>query len=104
MLAEDFTPAGISPTRAEMRAEAAAIAAFRTQPPALPTCPTFVLSATRPARGREKQNVSMNNHQRRYAERLPHGGYDAVDSAHLIPAEQPLLLVTRIRELPQVTG
>lgn len=99
MLAENFTPAGISQTRAEMRAVAAAIPQFRAQPPQLPTCPTIVLSAARAAKGREPQNASMNEHQRRYADSLPDGRHERVDSAHLIQAEQPQLVATRIRQL-----
>jgi pimeloyl-ACP methyl ester carboxylesterase len=99
MLAENFTPAGISQTRAEMRAVAAAIPKFRAQPPRLPKCPTIVLSAARAAKGREPQNASMNEHQRRYADSLPDGRHELVDSAHFIQAEQPRLVATRIRQL-----
>jgi pimeloyl-ACP methyl ester carboxylesterase len=104
MLAENFTPAGIAQTRAEMRAVATAIPQFRAQPPQLPKCPTIVLSAARPAKGRERQNASMNEHQRRYADSLPHGRYEAVDSAHLIQAEQPQLIVMRVQQLIQATA
>lgn len=103
MLAENFTPAGISQTRAEMQAVAAAIPQFRAQPPQLPNCPTIVLSAARAAKGRERQNASMNEHQRRYADSLPNGRYEQVDSAHFIQAEQPQLIVTRIEQLRQTT-
>ncbi|MFC0429855.1 alpha/beta fold hydrolase [Kutzneria buriramensis] len=99
MLAENFTPAGIAQTRAEMRAVAAAIPQFRAQPPQLPKCPTIVLSAARAAKGREPQNASMNEHQRRYADSLPDGRHESVDSAHLIQAEQPQLVVARIQQL-----
>lgn len=104
MLAEQFTPAGIAQTRQEMQAVAAAIPQFRAQPPQVPKCPTIVMSATRPAKGRERQNASMNEHQRRYADSLPHGRYEPVDSAHLIQAEQPQLVVTRIQQLLQDTA
>ncbi|TDQ00568.1 alpha/beta fold hydrolase [Labedaea rhizosphaerae] len=103
MLAEDFTPAGISQTRAEMQAVAAAIPRFRTQPPQLPKCPTIVLSAARAAKGRERQNAAIREHQRRYADSLPHGRHEEVDSGHFIQAEQPQLVVTRIRQLLQAT-
>jgi pimeloyl-ACP methyl ester carboxylesterase len=103
MLAENFTPAGISQTRTEMQAVAAAIPQFRTRPPQLPKCPTIVLSAARAAKGRERQNASMNEHQRRYANSLPDGHHEQVDSAHIIQAEQPELIVTRIRQLLQKT-
>lgn len=103
MLAENFTPDGIFQTRKEMRTVAAAIPQFRAQPPQLPKCPTIVLSAARAAKGRERQNASMNEHQRHYADSLPDGRYERVDSAHFIQAERPQLIVTRIRQLLQTT-
>jgi pimeloyl-ACP methyl ester carboxylesterase len=103
MLAEDFTPAGTSQTRKEMQAVTAAIRQFRTQPPPLPNCPTIVLSAGRPAKGRERQNAAIREHQRRYADGLPDGRYETVDSAHFIQAEQPQLVATRIQQLLQTT-
>jgi pimeloyl-ACP methyl ester carboxylesterase len=103
MLGEDFTPAGISQTRKEMQAVAAAIPQFRAQPPQLPKCPTIVLSAAHAAKGRERQNAAIREHQRRYADSLPHGRYESVDSAHFIQAEQPQLVVTRIQQLLQAT-
>jgi pimeloyl-ACP methyl ester carboxylesterase len=99
MLAENFTPAGTSQTRKEMQAVAAAIPRFRAQPPQLPKCPTIVLSASRAAKGRERQNAAIREHQRRYAETLPEGRYEAVDSAHFIQAEQPHLVADRIGRL-----
>ena len=104
MLAEDFTPAGISQTRKETQAVAAAIPQFRAQPPRLPECPVIVLSVARAAKGRERQLAANREHQRRYAGSLHHGRYEVVDSAHLIQAEQPQLLVTRIQELLQATA
>lgn len=104
MLAEDFTPAGIAHTRMEMQAVAAAIRQFRAQPPRLPECPAIVLSVARADRGRERQLAANREHQRRYADSLPDGRYEAVDSAHLIQAEQPQLLATRIQELFQAVG
>jgi pimeloyl-ACP methyl ester carboxylesterase len=103
MLAEDFTPTGISQTREEMQAVAAAIPQFRAEPPQLPKCPTIVLSAARAAKGRERQNAATREHQRRYADSLPDGRYESVDSAHFIQAEQPQLVVTRIQQLLQAT-
>ncbi|MEU0572444.1 alpha/beta hydrolase [Nonomuraea sp. NPDC005983] len=99
MLAEDFTPAGISQTRQEIQAVAAAIPQFRAQPPQLPKCPTIVLSAARAAKGREHQNAAIREHQRRYAENLPDGRYEDVASGHFIQAEQPNLVADRIRRL-----
>jgi pimeloyl-ACP methyl ester carboxylesterase len=101
MLAEDFTPAGISQTRKEIQAVAAALPRFRAHPPQFPKCPTIVLSVARAAKGRERQHASMREHQRRYAAALPDGRYEVVDSAHLIQAEQPQLLTTRIQQLLQ---
>ena len=99
MLAEDTTPAGIAQTRMEMRAVAAAIPQFRAQPPCLPQCPATVLSVTRAPKGRERQHASISEHQRRYAGSLPDGHYEAVESAHLVQAEQPQLLATLIQAL-----
>lgn len=101
MLAEDFTPAGISQTRQEIQAVAAAIPQFRAQPPRLPQCPTIVLSVARAAKGRERQHAANCEHQRRYAGSLPDGRYEIADSEHLITAEQPQLLATRIQQLLQ---
>jgi len=99
MLAEDFTPAGTAQTRHEMVAVAAAIPQFRAHPPQLPKCPTVVLSAARAARGRERQNAATREYQRRYAESLPDGRCESVDSAHLIQAEQPQLVAAWIKQL-----
>jgi len=104
MLAEDFTPAGISQTRREMQAVAAAIPRFRAQPPGPPACPTVVLSVARAARGRERQHAANREHQRRYAGTLPDGRYEVVDSAHLIQAAQPRLLAARIGQLLEAAG
>jgi pimeloyl-ACP methyl ester carboxylesterase len=101
MLAENFTPAGISQTRKEMQAVAAAVPQFRAHPPQLPKCPTTVLSVARAAKGRERQHAANREHQHRYADSLPDGRYELVDSAHLIQAEQPQLLAIRIRQLLQ---
>jgi hypothetical protein len=84
-----------------MQTVAAAVPQFRAQPPRLPKCPTIVLSVARADRGRERQLAANREHQRRYAGSLPDGRYEAVDSAHLIQAEQPQLLATRIQELLQ---
>jgi pimeloyl-ACP methyl ester carboxylesterase len=99
MLAEDFSPTAISHTRQEIQAVAAAVPQFRAQPPQLPKCPTIVLSVARAAKGRERQHAAICEHQRRYAESLPDGRYEIVDSAHLIQAEQPQLLAARIQQL-----
>ena len=103
MLAEDFTPAGTAQTRKETRAVAAAIPQFRDGPPPLPKCPTLVLSVARAEKGRERQHASILEHQRRYADTLPDGRYEVADSAHLVQAEQPQLVATRIQQLLQAT-
>jgi pimeloyl-ACP methyl ester carboxylesterase len=103
MLAEDFTPAGISQTRTEMQAVAAGIPQFRAQPPRPPKCPTITLSATHAAKGRERQNAAIREHQRRYTEHLPDGHYEEVSSGHLIQAEQPLLVADRASGLLRTT-
>ena len=104
MLSEDFTPAGIAQTRKELVAVSAAIRQFRLSPPALPQCPTIVLSATQPEKGRARQNALAQEHDRRYAQTLPDGCYESVDSAHLVQAEQPELIATKIRQLLNAAG
>ncbi|MFD1539593.1 alpha/beta fold hydrolase [Nonomuraea guangzhouensis] len=99
MLTEDFTPAGVSQTRREMHMVAAAIPQLRARPPQLPKCPTIVLSAARAAKGRERQNAAIREHQRRYAQSLPDGCHEEVASGHLIQAEQPHLVADRICQL-----
>ncbi len=107
MLAEDFVPAGIAQTRKEFKAVAAAIPRFRAEPPGLPTCPTVLLSASRPVKGRERQHAVIAEHQRRWVETLPDGRFEEVDSAHFIQAEQPGIVAQRITSLldrPSRTG
>ncbi|GAA3352059.1 alpha/beta hydrolase [Amorphoplanes nipponensis] len=99
MLAEDFTPTGVAQTRSEMRAVAAAVTEFRTRPPRLPACPTIVLSAGQAVRGRERQHADNQEHQRRYADSLPDGRYEVVDSGHFIQAERPQVLAGHLRNL-----
>jgi pimeloyl-ACP methyl ester carboxylesterase len=98
MLAEDFTPAGIAQTRKEFRAVAEAIHRFRAEPPALPACPALLLSASRPLRRRGDQ-LLIAEHQRRYAETLPDGRFEEVDSSHFIQAEQPGIVADRVGHL-----
>lgn len=98
MLAEDFTPAGIAQTRKEFKAVAAAIHQFRAQPPALPRCPTVLLSASRPLRRGGNQDL-IAEHQRRYVETLADGRFEEVDSRHFIQAEQPEIVANRVRHL-----
>lgn len=104
MLSEDCTPAGIAQTRKELHAVSAAIPQFRRSPPPLPQCPTIVLSATRPEKGRARENALAQEHDRRYAQTLPDGRYEGVDSAHLVQAEQPELIATKIRRLLNTAG
>lgn len=99
MLAEDFTPTGTARTRKEIQAVAAAVLQFRAEPPQPPTCPTTLLTAGRPEKGRETQNASAQERQRRYIEGLPNGRYERVDSNHLIQAEQPGTVVDQILAL-----
>ena len=101
MLAEDVNPAGISQTRKEIQAVAAAVPQFRAQPPQLPKCPTIVLSAGRPAKGRERQHAALLEHQRRYAETVPGARHESIDSTHMMQAEQPQLIATRVLQLIQ---
>ncbi|MQS16939.1 hypothetical protein F7Q99_33310 [Streptomyces kaniharaensis] len=99
MLAEDFVPAGIAQTRKEFKAVAEAIPRFRAEPPGLPTCRTVLLSASRPEKGRERHHAALAEHQRRWAETLPDGRFETVDSGHFIQAEQPGIVADRVREL-----
>ena len=98
MLAEDFTPAGIAQTRKEFKAVAAAIHQFRAAPPALPTCPTVLLSASRPLRRGEDRHL-IAEYQRRYVETLPDGRFEEVDSSRFIQAEQPGIVADRVGRL-----
>lgn len=107
ILEEDTTPAGTSQTRKEMRAVADAIAQFRLRPPKPPQCPVIVLAAGRPTRERPHEIAfvaSAQEHDRRYADSLPNGHFESVDSAHLMQAEQPQLIASRIRQLLQPAG
>ncbi|MYT29581.1 MULTISPECIES: alpha/beta hydrolase [unclassified Streptomyces] len=99
MLAEDFVPAGIVQARKEFKAVAAAIPQLRAEPPALPTCPTILLSASRPEKGRERNHAVLAEHQRRWAQSLPDGHFEEVDSGHFIQAEQPQTVAARIARL-----
>jgi hypothetical protein len=57
------------------------------------------MSPTTAAAGREK-NIALNReHQRKCAESLAHGDYEIVQSAHLIQAEQPAIVVALVRSL-----
>ncbi|MGX1761669.1 alpha/beta fold hydrolase [Streptomyces lydicus] len=99
MLAEDFVPAGIAQTRKEFKATAAAIPRFRAEPPGSPSCPTVLLSASRPVKGREEQHAVIAEHQRRWTETLPDGRFEEVDSGHFIQAEQPGVVADRVTQL-----
>ncbi|MEU5431838.1 alpha/beta hydrolase [Streptomyces sp. NPDC020719] len=99
MLAEDFVPAGIAQTRKEIRAVAEAIRGFRAEPPDLPTCPTILLSASRSQRGRARHHAALTEHRRRWAESLPDGRFETVDSGHLIQAEQPGIVADWVERL-----
>ena len=85
MLTENLTPA--------------AIPQFRHQPPQPPKCPTILLAAARPRKGREQQHAGIREHQRRLAAGLLDGRFEEADSAHLIQAEQPQLIADRTRRL-----
>ncbi|MDR2998833.1 MAG: alpha/beta hydrolase [Microbacterium sp.] len=102
MQEEDATPAGTAQTRRELKAAAAAIPQFRLHPPALPDCPVIVLSASRPIRetAHELEVVaSLQEQHRRYAESVPDGRFESVDSTHHIPVEQPRAIADAVREL-----
>ncbi|GHF65946.1 hydrolase or acyltransferase of alpha/beta superfamily protein [Kitasatospora xanthocidica] len=104
MLAEDFVPAGIAQTRKEIKAVAEAIPRFRAEPPAPPACPTVLLSAARPQKGRGRHHTALAEHRRRWAESLPDGRFETVDSGHLIQAEQPGIVADRVEHLLGRTG
>ena len=104
--AEDATPAGTAQTRRELQSVAAAIPQFRLHPPALPRCPVIVLAASRPVKERphEREVVAYTQeHAMLYAQSLPDGRFESVDSAHLMQAEQPQAIADSIRELLQVS-
>ena len=103
MLAEDFTPAGLGQTRREFAAVAAAIHEFRAAPPRLPACPTVLLSAARPLRRRGNQHL-IAEYQQKYAESLPDGRFERVDSSHFIQAEQPAIVAQRAAQLLDQAG
>ncbi|MER7849256.1 alpha/beta hydrolase [Kitasatospora sp. NPDC096077] len=104
MLAEDFVPAGVAQTRMEIKAVAEAIARLRAEPPAAPTCPTVLLSATRPQPGRARHHAAMAEHQRRWVEALPDGRFERADSGHFIQAEQPTVVAEHVRLLLDRSG
>jgi hypothetical protein len=58
-----------------------------------------VLSAARPAKGRQRQHADICEHHRRLAASLPDGRFEEADSAHLIQAEQPQLIADRTQKL-----
>ncbi|WP_263729189.1 alpha/beta fold hydrolase [Cellulomonas sp. SG140] len=102
ILDEDFTPAGTAQTRKELRAVADGIRDFRGRPPAPPACPVIVLAATRPVRQKAYEIAfvaSAQDHDRRYAQGLANGRFEAVDSAHLVQAERPEVVAGSVREL-----
>jgi len=101
MLAEDFTPASIAQMRNENRAVLTAVRHYRDQPPQPPKCPTILLAATRPPSSKKRalRQAEGREHQRRYAENLPDGRYEDVDSGHFIQAEQPPLVADRTHQL-----
>ena len=102
ILDEDFHPAGTAQTRKELRAVADGIRDFRGRPPAPPACPVIVLAATRPVRQKAHEIAfvaSAQEHDRRYAQSLPDGRFEAVDSAHLVQAERPEVVAASVREL-----
>ena len=98
MLTEDFTPSGMAQTRKEFRAVAEAIHQFRADPPAPPTCPTVLLSPTRPLRRGENRQL-ISEYQQRYVDTLTDGRFQSVESRHFIQAEQPSILADNIVEL-----
>ncbi|MEU4115304.1 alpha/beta hydrolase [Kitasatospora sp. NPDC028055] len=104
MLAEDLVPAGIAQTRKELRAVVEAIPRFRAEPPGLPSCPTVLLSPSRPDRGRAAQRTAMTAHQRQWVATLPDGLFEVVDSGHLIQAEQPGAVAQAVGRLLDRTG
>ncbi|WP_433723695.1 alpha/beta fold hydrolase [Nocardia sp. CA-129566] len=98
MLAEDFTPAGLTTTRHEIAAVAAAIDEFRRRPPEPPKSGVIVISAMHAARYQARNLDLMREYQRRYAEQVGAQYEDAV-SEHIIPAEQPEQVADAIRRL-----
>lgn len=98
MLAEDFTPAGLTTTRHEIAAVAAAIDEFRTRPPQPPESGVIVISAIHAARYQARNLELMREYQRRYAQQVGADHEDA-DSGHIIPAERPEQIAAAVRRL-----
>lgn len=98
MLAEDFTSAGLTTTRHEITAVAAAIDEFRRRPPEPPNSGVIVISAIHAARYQARNLDLMREYQRRYAEQVGAQFEDAV-SEHIIPAERPEQVAAAVRRL-----
>ncbi|MFJ9371338.1 alpha/beta fold hydrolase [Nocardia sp. NPDC101769] len=96
--AEDFRPSSFAQMRREAAARADAVVAFRRQPPAPPKCPVVLLSAGRVPRGAGKYLTDIQEHQRQYVDALQNARFETADSMHIIQAEQPELVSSRIRE------
>jgi pimeloyl-ACP methyl ester carboxylesterase len=99
ILAEDFRPSSFAQMRREAAARADAVIEFRRQPPRPPNCPVVLLSAGRAPAGGAKYLADIQEHQRRYIDSVDGGRFELVDAMHIIQAEQPDLVATRIRDL-----
>ncbi|WP_433565628.1 alpha/beta fold hydrolase [Nocardia sp. CA-151230] len=98
MLREDFTPAGLTHTRHEIRAVASAITEFRSRPPELPTCDVTLITSSRANRLQSRNHDIIREYQRRYGESVGAHIEDA-DSEHIVPAERPEQVAAAVRRL-----
>jgi pimeloyl-ACP methyl ester carboxylesterase len=97
--AEDYKPSSFAQMRREAWARAAAVVAFRREPPSPPHCPVILLSANRAVAGSSGYLADIQEHQRRYVDTLDNGRFELVDAAHVVQAEQPEIVAARVREL-----
>ncbi|GAB2549675.1 alpha/beta fold hydrolase [Nocardia heshunensis] len=99
MLDEDFTPAGLAQTRNDIRAVADSIGEFRSRPPQLPPqCAVAVIVSSRANRLQARNFDTLHEYQKRYAEEVG-AQFEAVDSEHIVPAEQPGPIAEVVRRL-----
>jgi pimeloyl-ACP methyl ester carboxylesterase len=95
IVAEDIRPSAFAQMRREAAARAAAVVEYRRLPPPGPRCPVILLSANSAA----SYVADVQEHQRRYVESLDDGRFELVAGGHVLQAEQPELVASRIREL-----
>jgi len=98
MLAEDFSPAGVTQTKRELAALVDGLAEYRSEPPKPPGCAVTVISAARAGKYQARNHEVIREHQREYAAAVG-GLVEDADSEHMVPAEQPEQVAAAIRQL-----